>query len=437
MIITDKAQIKVAELKESNNLRLSGSDELECYELIESDLKLPADVTFARSSVAYLSDGTQVAANTPRFEQGRFGKAIMVEEGTENIGSPASLFDDSWTLANGASTILDTYTRKYTFTSTSFGAFAYKNFTLTVGIIYTWSAEVKGEGNTIGKQVHLQCNAENAFGTPVTLTSKWQRVTLTFTATNTARAVGFIGIPVDAFAVGDVVYIRNFQWEQKHYATSFTDGTRAAETPEVPTEGVLNPQEGTVECWVYFPPSGRWSVAGQAPTIFWAGSNSTGVSVNQIYADIVDQGTLRLVIYDSSNAYKLIQTTSAITSGWHYLAYKWDGTGPLAICVDGVKQSTTTVDMGTGVCSSVERFTLGFNGYDNARQINSLIDDLRISNRARTDAEILAAYQSGQPLLVDEWTTYKLDFDNKILDFDNKIRITTQGQIICNELIEI
>jgi hypothetical protein len=62
--------------------------------------------------------------------------------------------------------------------------------------------------------------------------------------------------------------------------------------------------------------------------------------------------------------------------------------------------------------------------------LNGLIDDLRISSRARTDEEILAAYASGQPLPADEWTTYKLDFDDKV-------RITTQGQIICNELIEI
>jgi hypothetical protein len=66
---------------------------------------------------------------------------------------------------------------------------------------------------------------------------------------------------------------------------------------------------------------------------------------------------------------------------------------------------------------------------DGADYINTLIDDLRISSIARTDEEIAAAYQSGQPL-PDEWTTYKLDFDDKV-------RITTQGQIICNELIEI
>jgi len=49
--------------------------------------------------------------------------------------------------------------------------------------------------------------------------------------------------------------------------------------------------------------------------------------------------------------------------------------------------------------------------YDN---VNTLIDDLRISNRARTDEEIAAAYQSGQPLPVDEWTTYKLGFDDNL-----------------------
>jgi len=45
---------------------------------------------------------------------------------------------------------------------------------------------------------------------------------------------------------------------------------------------------------------------------------------------------------------------------------------------------------------------------------SAYIDDLRISNRARTDEEIAAAYQSGQPLPVDAWTTYKLTFNGSI-----------------------
>lgn len=45
---------------------------------------------------------------------------------------------------------------------------------------------------------------------------------------------------------------------------------------------------------------------------------------------------------------------------------------------------------------------------------NITIGDLQISNIARTDAEILAAYQSGQPLPVDEYTTLKMDFDGTL-----------------------
>jgi len=247
----------------------------------------------------------------------------------------------------------------------------------------------------------------------ITLNSSWQRATLTVTVSSDATQITMY-VQTYGSAQAITFWADGLQIEQKPYATSFIDDTRAAENLTIPTAGVLNPQEGTVECWVYFPPSSRWSVAGQVPTIFWAGSNSTGVSANQIYADVVGQGALRLVIYDSSGAHKLIRTTSAITSGWHYLAYKWDGTGPLAIYVDGVKQSTTTGGTGTGVCSSVERFTLGFNGYYNAHQINSLIDDLRISNRARTDAEIQAAYRNNQSLPVDAWTTLKLDFNGDL-----------------------
>jgi len=51
---------------------------------------------------------------------------------------------------------------------------------------------------------------------------------------------------------------------------------------------------------------------------------------------------------------------------------------------------------------------------DNTRHCNTLIDDLRISNRARTDEEIAAAYQSNQPLPVDAWTTLKADFDGNL-----------------------
>jgi len=39
----------------------------------------PAQPTFARNSVAYLMDGTEVAINIPRYETGKYSKALTIE----------------------------------------------------------------------------------------------------------------------------------------------------------------------------------------------------------------------------------------------------------------------------------------------------------------------------------------------------------------------
>ena len=45
---------------------------------------------------------------------------------------------------------------------------------------------------------------------------------------------------------------------------------------------------------------------------------------------------------------------------------------------------------------------------------NAFIDDLRISNRARTDQEIADAFASNQPLPVDASTTYLMRMDGNL-----------------------
>ena len=57
--------------------------------VIDPTIYLP-DATFIRSSTAYKQDGTQVANNIPRYEDGKFGQALMIEEATTNlIGNPS------------------------------------------------------------------------------------------------------------------------------------------------------------------------------------------------------------------------------------------------------------------------------------------------------------------------------------------------------------
>ena len=94
-------------------------------------------------------------------------------------------------------------------------------------------------------------------------------------------------------------------------------------------------------------------------------------------------------------------------TGWHYWALSWDGT-VAKVYVDAVKliEVTTNLPLSLPSIAHIGRF-----GFGSENVYSSLIDDLRISSRARTDEEIAAAYNSNAPLPVDADTTYKLNFD--------------------------
>src|SRR5690606_17378922 len=50
--------------------------------------------TFTRASTAYLSDGTQVAQDVPRFEAAVHNQGLRVEEGTTNVAVLRSYLRD-------------------------------------------------------------------------------------------------------------------------------------------------------------------------------------------------------------------------------------------------------------------------------------------------------------------------------------------------------
>jgi len=423
MIITDKAQIKIAELRESNNLRLSGSDELECYELIESDLKLPADATFTRSSVAYLSDGKQVDVNTPRFEQGKFGKAVMVEEGTTNLlvknlgtGGVGSIIDILVPNKVWAKRITVEANNFFYFGTISVPAQPNTKYTLTY-----WARLVSGSV-VRGTRIYIGSDSQGTNGVALLnidteLTSEWKKFVITGQTDANATTLTRAAFRVET-NTGCTVEIADWQLEAKPYPTSFVDGTRAAETLTIPTEGVLNPQEGTVDIYLYVNPAHR------DPTLvrrFFSHMPGPG-NANRITMQHNNTEFWLFTIGGASgNIHTVSISDSEVADGWRLFTMKWSSE-EFAVFVDGIKMESvanpTYLPSSVGSEIEIENNT------------NALVDSVRISSRARTDEEILAAYQSGKPLLVDEWTTYRLDFDDKV-------RITTQGQIICNELIEI
>jgi len=97
----------------------------------------------------------------------------------------------------------------------------------------------------------------------------------------------------------------------------------------------------------------------------------------------------------------------AVAGQWLHVAMRWSTSkGSRELFVNGQYIGTKSFTPPDSLSSTVSIV----NNY------GALIDDLRISNIARTDEEIAAAYASGEPLPVDEWTTYKMDMDGILQD---------------------
>jgi len=380
--------------------------------VVNNKLQLPsvANPTFSRNSTAYLSDGTLVNTNIPRFEQGKFDKAIMIEEGTTNRLAGHLDFQTGWIAVSGA-TVTVTANQTDAFGGTKAYRIQTSGGTSTTKYLY-WvdSPSVSGQAYALSMWVKINSSTPVVvymnIGSRVTVTStSWQKVTLTCTG-NGSTYVGVLFMSQNTSDSLDfsVCYA---QFENKSYATSYTDSTRAAETLTIPTAGVLNPQEGTIEFWAYVDAQVRDTSRVRR---FFSHFNGTG-NANRITIQHNNTPDWLFTIGDNAgNFHTLGFSDSETPDGWHYFAMVWSKER-FAVFLDGIKKSEL-LNPSYLPQSLAATFNIGHTGGN--YQCNSLIDDLRISNRARTDEEILAAYQSGQPLPVDEWTTYKLGFDGNL-----------------------
>jgi len=405
------------------------------------DMRSNIQLTFIRPSVAYTSGGTQVGVNVPRFEAGKFGQAIMVEEETTNALSYAFTSDTkllqyyylNFTGIQDSSSVTIDATQtpplsgqkvvkhyaavngSYIMAKDAYGVFydaaSTAKLAVTGGSYVTFSIWAKGQNGGEQIKIYIFDYASDTGSFRVrknqtfTITNTWQRYVVTVqTASDAVRAWA----RVDNNLAGQTVYWCAPQLENEAYATSFTPSTRSPETLTIPTAGVLNPQEGTVEFWVYVPEFWKQGIP-YWRRIWGIGRNArAGMYVLYYYPNT---GKIHFTIYNSSGVAQIISVDKP-TVGWHFFAAKWSAS-EMALFIDGVKVgSIANPSLPSSFADTV--ISIGCrpdSPYDN---VNTLIDDLRISNRARTDEEIAAAYQSGQPLPVDEWTTYKLGFDDNL-----------------------
>lgn len=235
--------------------------------------------TFNRGSNAYLSDGTLVTSGQPRYEKGKYGKGLMLEEATTNLVPNPLVKTDLTAIAvvngGGAVSSVSRVTSLPSPTEIPFST-GVKHTTTTAGdsnlffnqlsggesansipvlpnTIYTISAWVYIESSTVTNVNLRPIEWTSASGLVKDNNSPYPATTNTvgkwvkFSAQLTTQATtGKMTIRFRVNGTGDV-YVTGVQLEQKAYGTSFTEGSRAGEQLLVYTKDVLNPREGTIE----------------------------------------------------------------------------------------------------------------------------------------------------------------------------------------------
>jgi len=372
------------------------------------DMRSNIQLTFIRPSVAYTSNGAQVGANVPRFEAGKFGQAVMVEEETTNLANNPTFSGDVGTTPSG-------WNRDVTIQQDDFfgqlinvaellcvSGNNYEDFgtdiayPLAYNTTYTISFWARGTMELTHELETIRGIASATWKSKPPMSLQWQRYEVTIVTASSGPIFPFWWHlqNVNDVNVDKWVRIARIQLEQKPYATSFIDGTRSPETLTIPTASVLNPQEGTIEFWV-------------KPLVV--------VDWNNFFRMYTSNG--RFLLFFGTNGiakfdygpYNTGPQTPAGTieaNNWYYIALRWSATtGKQALFVNGVKYEQ---DLPNGVATMFPATVSIVNDY------SAYIDDLRISSIARSDAEILAAYQSGQPAPVSADTILKADFDGNL-----------------------
>lgn len=219
------------------------------------------------------------------------------------------------------------------------------------------------------------------------------KVTFTTGATDASVTLGAL---ISGPVIGYWIKFSLVQLELKPYKTSYISGTRAAETLTIPTTGVLNQNEGTVELKFYVP-----FLTSSSVYIF--DHNPTGNNKGRllIYGSI--SGGLTAIMGDGTT----FVTSNGIPCqvGWNYIALRWGSFG-----VKLTVNNTTVVKSGVSKLSPIVAINMYLGSFSGGtyQAAGAVYDDFRVSNLARFDADILAAYNSGRILPIDQYTNTQL-----------------------------
>lgn len=273
------------------------------------------------------------------------------------------------------------------------GGIAYGvNPQVTSGNAYTISFYQRAvDSSSIGQSVRFTAYTNGNYwinNSTFNLTGDWERVE--FTATPTQNG----GTNFYWFPPYNVVWdLSEIQIEQKSFVTSFTESTRSDCELTYPSNGVLNPQSGTINLWVNV--RNDLSDTGWRMIFVVRDGGNTGNENNQIRMGFVNNWQTWHWKISGGGGASMYESTS-ITEGWHMASVTWDKSSPFAkFYLDG-KPMFTSTDINVIPTSFYESFYLG-NWTTTSDFSNHIIDELRIDSIARTDEEIMSWYLTQLP----------------------------------------
>lgn len=377
------------------------------------------------------------------YRPGAFGKGVQVAEATTNLLRNPSVEINTtyWNSANDG----DSPTRERSALAAWIGTYGlrwvlgtspdtypylwqYTGAAPAQGQAYTGGIWVRGVGAAIGKAVYVRLaesggatGFEYSSGDPVTLSSEWQRLTMTRTIlqadrTNLRLSLHYAGRVGEA---GDEVHTDGWQVEQKAYPTPYLDGslgaghswsgtahasTSSRTAAQLSYKNVLNPLAGTISFMVY----ARDGYIGGLDTnhYFVSSSLNPGGSpcANTLSIRARNDNVLDFWTVDSAgNSGPLSWSLSELAEGWHHVAITWQATsteaGTKALYVDGALKDSASDAPLPGALAD----TMWVGHWNGAMQANTVLDDLVILDRALSADEVRAIYESNAPLQVGLW----------------------------------
>lgn len=376
-------------------------------------LQLNKGFRFERNSSAFDEEGNLFLPHNARFLQGKFGKALFVEEGTENYIPRATILSDWNHYRNGYDGVynLSPFIEVAKIVNKSGRCGLSKsNIPVRPPGERCQSAYFKcvsrAGTSTLRPGLYRYCTEYSDRQVYVPWEEGvWQRVHFVDNYTTSYNITLFMV----AFGTDNTLISFDTtmpQVEPKPYPTSFIDGTRSPEIVTIPVN-TISPTGGQWDHYVYVNDMARRQVAGQTPTLFHIPRQDGGMGIRVCHAE--DSANWKLQTMDDTNDITEVGAPDTLTpDGWHRFTVKWTE-AEAKLLIDGVVAETIANPALPSVFAS-EAFIGSYDGQKDF--LNTLHDDIRVSSIARDDADDLADYQADQPLPTDQYTIYKQSFDS-------------------------